>query len=145
MPLLAVVACQSPLSPSELRLLAGAEHRWAARGFSDYSVETSTSCFCPPELTGWTRIEVVGGQVRKATLLETGEVITDMRLNYWSTRTVEALFASIRASGGEIYLADVKVTFDRLLGFPTLVRWIAESDVLDGGRSVMLRNAQQLP
>jgi hypothetical protein len=136
-------ACQSPLSPSEHRLLAAAEQRWAARGFSDYSIESSTSCFCPPEMTGWTRIEVVDGQVRKATLLETGEVVTDIRLNYWSS--VESLFATIRNSSRDDWIADLEVAFDPILGFPTVVGWVPEDGIVDGGATRTLRNAQPLP
>lgn len=141
--LLVLVACDSPLSPSELRRLAVAEQRWASRGFADYSIETSSSCFCPPETIGWVRIEVVAGQVRKATLLGTGEVITDARLAYWNT--VETLFGFIRTASADDYLADLEVAFDPILGFPTLVNWIPEEGILDGGATRMLRSAQPLP
>lgn len=142
--LMGVVACQSLLSPNELRRLAAAEHRWASRGFADYSIETSSSCFCPPEVTGWVRIEVVGGQIRKATLLGTGDVITDTRLDYWDT--VEALFVSIRNASDGGSLAGIGMAFDPMLGFPTLVEYLLEdSDITDGAGSRRLRNAQALP
>jgi len=137
------LACQSPLSPNELRRLAVNEGRWAARGFADYSIETLSSCFCPPDLSGWARIEVIGGQVRRATLLATGEVVTDARLSFWMS--VEALFASIREANREDYLEDIRVSFDPDLGFPTLVEWIPRKGILDAGGSRRLRNAQPLP
>ena len=137
------LACQSPLSSGELRRLDVSERRWAARGFADYSIETRSACFCPPDLTDWTRIEVIGGQIHRATLLATGEVITDARLGYWST--VEELFASIRAANRDDYLEDIRVSFDPALGFPTLVEWIPTQEIPDAGESRSLRNAQPLP
>ena len=137
------LACQSPLSPDELSRLAASERRWEARGFADYSIETLSSCFCPPEVTSWTRIEVIGGQVRRAILLATGEVITDVRLNYWSS--VEALFASIHDANRDDWIEDIRVSYDASLGFPTLVEWIPKQGVLDAGGSRALRNARPLP
>jgi hypothetical protein len=141
--LCAALACRSPLSPDELSRLAANERRWAGRGFADYSIETLSSCFCAPDVTSWTRIEVIGGQVRRATRLATGEVITDARLSYWSS--VEALFASIHDAKRDGFLEDIRVRYDAALGFPTLVEWIPAKGVLDAGGSRILRNAQPLP
>ena len=136
-------SCGSPLSPTELTRLAVSEQRWASRGFADYSIETLASCFCPSELTTWARIEVVNGQVHRATLLATGEVITDSRLAYW--HTVEELFASIRRANDDESLTDIRVSYDATLGFPTSVTWIPEEGILDAGGSQTLRNAHALP
>jgi hypothetical protein len=136
------LACGSPFSPSERTRLAAAELRWASRGFGDYSIETSSSCFCPPELVQWARIEVVGGQVIRATLLGTGEVITDTRLAFWGT--VEATFQSIRNANGDDGLDDVKVAFDGTLGFPTRIEWIPERGLLDAGGLQTMRDARPI-
>lgn len=138
-----VAACHSPLSPREFQLLAVAEQRWASRGFADYSIEARSFCFCPPEVSNWVRIEVVDGEVSKATILDTGEVITDTRLDYWDT--VEAHFAWVRRANEGGSAADFGVAFDPLLGFPTGVTWtLRDPDITDGGGSRMLRNAQPL-
>jgi hypothetical protein len=136
------LACQSPLSPGEREDLREAEARWADRGFTDYSIESRTSCFCAPDVLGWARLEVVDGVIIRVTLLETGEIITDERLSYWET--VEDLFDAIHRSNDQDYLKDVTVQFDPALGFPTHVAWIPDESVQDGGSSRSLRNAQPL-
>lgn len=140
--LVGVLACQSPLSPEEREGLRAAEARWADRGFTDYSIETRSSCFCGTEVLNWVRIEVVDGQVVRATILETGEVITDGRIGYWET--VEELFESIHESNDREYLTEVTVEFDEALGFPTEVQWIYDSSIQDAGGSRSLRNARSL-
>ena len=137
-----LVACQSPLSTDEGRRLLENEQRWARRGFANYSIETRSGCFCPSEIQTWTRIEVVDAKVRRATLLETGEVITDARLSYWST--VEELFAELQRAPRSLFLAEVKVTFDPTLGFPSYVEWIPKAGVTDAGGATSMRNAQPL-
>jgi hypothetical protein len=136
------LACSSPLSFDELAELNDAEDRWESRGFGDYSIETRTSCFCATEVLDWVRIEVVNGQVTRATMLETGEVITDARLQYWTT--VEALFDSLRDANDADYLAELNVAFDPTLGFPTQVEWIAPDNVQDAGAVRSMRNARPL-
>jgi len=136
------LACSSPLSFDELAELNEAEDRWESRGFGDYSIETRTSCFCATEVLEWVRIEVVSGQVARATILATGEVITDARLQYWTT--VEALFDTIREANDADYVEDLRVAFDPTLGFPAQVDWIAPDNVQDAGSSRTLRNALPL-
>ena len=136
------LACSSPLSPDELEDLNEAEERWESRGFGDYSVETRTSCFCGTEVLEWVRIEVVNGHLTRATLLESGEIITDGRLQYWTT--VEALFDSIRDANDDDYLNELNVVFDPTLGFPTYVEWIADDNVQDAGAVRSMRNARPL-
>ena len=74
-----------------LACLREAEARWADRGFTDYSIESRSGCFCPPEVSAWVRIDVMNGEVIRATVLENGEVITDTRL---SSRHGRGLFDS---------------------------------------------------
>jgi len=137
--LVGALACTSPLSLDELEELNEAEDRWAGRGFDDYTIETRTSCFCAPEVLGWVRIEVANGQVTRATILETGEVITDSRVQYW--KTVEEMFDSIRNANDQDYLNELNVSFDPTLGFPTQVDWIPDDNVQDGGSATSMRNA----
>jgi hypothetical protein len=55
------LACDSPLSLIELRVIGQAQSRWEARGFADYQFEIRRSCFCAPEVTQWTRVTVRNG------------------------------------------------------------------------------------
>src|SRR5436309_13665154 len=66
-----LTACESPLSPGELRALADAEARWAGRGSQDYTFEIRRSCFCEPLITQWARGDVLGGQMRRAVAPDT--------------------------------------------------------------------------
>jgi hypothetical protein len=140
---LGLVGCESPLSNSERRLLAEGEAKWAARGYGDYSIEMRRSCFCPPELTAWARVEVVAGTVARATLIDSGEIITDSRRTYWST--VEQLFSSLRETDEEDWLEDIEFTLDPVLGYPTEISWISTPNVQDAGATQSLRNPAPLP
>jgi hypothetical protein len=138
-----LAACESPLSLSELRALARAEARWAARGFENYAIEERQSCFCPPEVLQWSRVEVVSGNVDRVTTLETGvEVPAAQRGQF---RTVEQVFRTIRTGHTQDWVKDVVVEFDPQLGFPTLVSLEPKADILDAGITYYFRNASHLP
>ena len=141
--LLGAAACVSPLSNNEFLALAEGEHRWATRGFTYYSIETKSSCFCPPELNEWARIEVLEGEVLRVTILSTGAVIDDSRVSSWSS--VEDLFDEIHRANRNSGLADVKFTLDPTLGFPTFVRWRYDDNIVDAGGTRSLRNAEAMP
>lgn len=138
-----LLACQSPLSTSERLRLAEGEAKWAARGYSNYSVEMRRSCFCAPEVNGWARVEVVAGAVQRVTLLDTGEIITDTRRTYWDT--VEQLFGSLREIEEGDWLEDIEFTLHPVLGYPTEIRWISSPNVQDAGATQYLRNPAPLP
>jgi len=140
---LGLMACESPLSSSERRLLAEGQAKWAARGYGDYSIEMRRSCFCLPEVTAWARVEVMAGTVARVILIDSGEIITDSRRTYWST--VEQLFSSLRETDEEDWLEDIEFTLDPVLGYPTEIRWIAPDNVLDAGAIQFLRSPAPLP
>jgi len=131
-------ACLSPLSANELKTLLAGQRRWEAR--ADYSVEMMSSCFCPPPSNEWVRVEVVGGQVHRAIILSTGEVIADQRLALWST--IEHLFTVILGANNGDDRVDVSFTLDSRLGYPTWVRWHARDGTFDSGGGKALRNVQ---
>jgi len=139
----ALAGCESPLSPGELRDLAGAEARWAARNFPGYTIEMRQACFCPPEVTQWARVEVVAGQVNRATLLDSGTDVSPEKLVYF--RTVEDVFRFIRQANQDDWLEDVVADYDPTLGFPTHVDFIPKRGILDAGSSFFMRNAAPAP
>ncbi|HEY6926226.1 MAG TPA: DUF6174 domain-containing protein [Steroidobacteraceae bacterium] len=138
-----LAGCESPLSPGELRVLVGAEARWAARNFPDYTIEMRQACFCPPEVTQWARVEVVAGHVNRATLLGSGTDVSPDKLVYF--RTAEDVFTFIRQANQDDALEDVVAEYDPTLGFPTQVDFIPKSGLLDSGSSFYLRNAAAAP
>lgn len=138
------IACSaSPLVPSEVRELDRAEARWAARPFGAYSIEMKTSCFCPPIINEWARVEVVNDSVTRVVLVDSGtEVSATERPSF---RTVEWLFSTIRSAQDAEWVNDVVATYDPLLGFPTYVSFIPKDGILDAGSVHYLRNAAALP
>jgi Family of unknown function (DUF6174) len=136
-------ACESPLSPRELRALSDAEARWARRGFQDYTFETMRSCFCNPLLTQWARVEVRGGVVARVVILETGADVSPQERGYFPT--VEGLFDSIRGSTADESLDDIKLEFDPALGFPTRIIRQAKPNILDGGSATYARSVAPIP
>jgi Family of unknown function (DUF6174) len=138
-----VAACESALSPSELLTLHRAESLWAARSFQDYAIEMREACFCPDVVSQWARVEVVGGQVTRVTVLATGAEVAANERTYF--RTVEQLFSLIRAVSGDDWVEDIGVEFDRELGFPTYVSVVPEPHILDAGGAHYLRNAGPIP
>lgn len=139
--LLVATACNTPLSPNELRQLVEAEARWASRGFADYAIEARESCFCPPALNQWSRVEVVDGLVDRVTVVATGtDVAEEDRTRF---PTVEYLFDVIRRSNDRDY-DELIVEFDPELGFPTRVELHDKPDVTDGGVAYFMRNASAL-
>ena len=135
----ALAACESPLSPAELRALAQAEAQWTARSFQDYVIEVRQACFCPPEVTQWARVEVIAGAVNRVVLLDSGaEVPSDQRGRF---PTVEQIFNYIRSARDDDWLKDVVVEFDREFGFPTYVSFVPKPAILDAGGAYYVRHA----
>jgi uncharacterized protein DUF6174 len=136
-------SCRSPLSAHEVLALKDAEARWAARGFADYAFETSVSCFCDPETSGWARVEVSAGVVTRVVMLADGHEVDAAQRTYFPT--VQRLFDSIRHATDNGSVRDVSVQYDPEFGYPTLIRIAPEPDVLDGGSVRYARNAAPLP
>jgi hypothetical protein len=112
--------------------LAQAQQRWMSRGFTNYTFDTRHGCFCTPQ-TGPVRITVRNGIVVSATFLETGLPVEAADFVYWYT--IEQLFDRIPSSADQEGVADITVTYDEVLGYPSLIRVIPEKDVIDGGES----------
>lgn len=130
---LGIIGCSSPLDSNEQLAWAQARDRWTARGLADYTFETRHDCFCPPEITGPVRITVHQGTISSVTILESGLLLASSDLVHWYT--IEQLFDRIRATAVQDGIADVAVSYDPTLGYPTSVRVIPDKDVLDGGES----------
>jgi hypothetical protein len=63
----------------------------------------------------------------------------------WSVGWVEATFETIRKANASDGLDDVRVAFDPVLGFPTLIEWIPDRGLLDAGGSLSMRDPRPLP
>lgn len=141
--LAALLACATPLAPAELRDLARAEARWAARSFTDYSFETRSACFCPPPATEWARVEVRTGIVTRVVMVETGADVPPEQLAWFPT--VEDVFETIHNARQVSGVKDVEVAYDSHLGYPTMVNFIPDENIADVGLTRFARNAAPLP
>lgn len=140
----AMLGCgTSPLSPAESNQLIAAEARWAARGFTDYSVEVRIVCGqCAPYLRERIRVDVIDGAFHRAVLVATGEDISD---RYEGDGTpVESQFARIRRANGDLDLGDLVVTFDERFGYPAYVASRHDPSVQDADEAVYLSKLQPL-
>ena len=143
-----LTACDSSgiAPPGDVRRLNEAKLLWQSRSFTNYTYEIRTSCFCPPEVNQWTRVEVRGGAVVDADAVDPDPNFPITTLSYW--QPIDTLFADIEralASGGVISVyARVNVTYDSQLGFPTSIEYVAKPNIADAGASISVRNVVPL-
>ena len=138
----ALIGCGSPVSPRELVLLSAAEAKWAAKGFTDYSVDIIHSCGeCSAQARQLARVEVVGGAVVRVVILATGEVVAG---DEHESGPVEELFAWIRQANKSPGLKRLDVSFDDHYGYPTYVASFYGSEVQDGGGATYLSHLMPL-
>ena len=141
---LALLGCSedSPLAPQDVDRLTAAEEKWAARGYTDYTIEVVHNCSCPPSLRDRARIEVVGGSIRRVFLLGTLATVSDERRRWW--RTVEELFQDIRNANDQPWLEHVTFSLDPINGFPTFVHWAAKASSQELEDIIIISNPQPL-
>lgn len=145
---LVLAACEfsSIVDASDLRVAAAAEARWKARPFADYSYEVRVLCFCPPQITEWTRVTVQGGVVTSAEAIDPDPNAPIDDLRYWVP--IDSLFADLRLTMTDralrTYLEAIVVEYDPELGYPTSIEYRAKSNVIDGGSQFLLRNVLPL-
>lgn len=142
-------SCNSPtglLSGGELAQLDAAEARWRELGFNDYTFEVRSFCFCPIEVSRWTRVYVRGGVVRRAERVDVEPPVEVTIRGYW--HPIDSAFVHLRESlknaGDQVY-ADIKVEFDQTLGFPILVEYVSKPNIADAGSTTQQRNVKPLP
>jgi hypothetical protein len=135
-----------PLSYEETVLTLQAEARWKARPFPDYSYETRTLCFCPPEIARWTRVFVRGGAVVAVEAVEPDPNAPVGLIAYFDP--IDTLFATLKRSIGSaearLAYADITVEFDPVLGYPTTIHYQSKPEIADGGATYMVRNVRSL-
>lgn len=146
--LILLASCSSPtglLSNSEMKQLNDAESRWKRRGFADYTYETRTLCFCPPEINQWTRVHVRAGVVTRAERLEANPPVDATTLTYW--QPIDSAFSRLREAAknaGSAFFSDIKVEFDPVLGFPSRVEFVERPTVADAASTTERRNVRAL-
>lgn len=134
------------VDPGDFRELAAAEARWRARSFGDYSYEIRVLCFCPPEITQWTRVTVRSGAVTSAAAVDPNPNYPITNIQYWEP--IDSLFVDLRRTmtdrASQTYLDEIVVEYDPHLGYPTFIEYRAKKNVMDGGSQFLLRNVTPL-
>jgi hypothetical protein len=143
-----LTACDSSgiAGPGDIRRLAEAKQLWLARSFTDYTYEIRTSCFCPPEVSQWARVEVRSGAVVDVNAVDPDPNFPITTLSYW--QPIDTLFADIERAiadnGFTSVYARVDVTYDAQLGFPTSIDYVSKPNIADAGASISVRNVVPL-
>ena len=143
-----LTACDSSgiAGPGDVRRLAEAKALWLSRSFTDYTYEIRTSCFCPPEVNQWSRVEVRSGVVVDVDAVDPTPNFPITTLSYW--QPIDTLFADIERAisndGFNSVYAKVDVTYDAQYGFPTSIDYISKPNIADAGASISVRNVVPL-
>jgi uncharacterized protein DUF6174 len=126
-----------------MQRFAAAQAKWEARPFADYSFETRTSCFCPPEINRWTRVSVRSGVVVSAEAVDP-DPNYPITGSYW--QPIDAVFADLhgRMTEQDSYLAEIAVEYDSQLGYPRSIHYRAKPNIADGGAVIEIRNVVPL-
>lgn len=144
----ALAACDSSgiVGPKDFLRLAQAQARWNARPFADYSFEIRTFCFCPPEMSQWTRVSVRNGVVVDADAVEPDPNFPITTLAWW--QPIDSLFSDLHrvmsTSPFESPYAEIVVEYDQELGYPTLIQYIEKPTVADAAATITVRNVLPL-
>ena len=130
------------IGPGDMRRLAQAKARWESRPFTDYSYEIRTSCFCPPEINQWARVEVRNGVVVDVDAVVPDPNFPISTISYW--QPIDSLFSNIhRAMTTSTFssaYSSVDVSYDSRLGYPTSIEYVSKPTVMDAGALISVRN-----
>ena len=142
---LVVGACsQSPVGTHEALEIARAEQRWTDHRPASYTYEVRVSCFCPPQLGGWTEVSVVGDAVVSVKSLTPAlGHLEPLQLSAWPT--VPRLFEVVKAARRGGHIKDVTASYDSQFGYPTSINITCTPDLLDCGSHYEARNFKAVP
>jgi len=145
--LVPLLACDSSglTGPRALRRLNQAEALWQSHALSDYDYEIRASCFCPPQLTQWVRVQVRNNAVVFVEPLTVGQQVPILTYDWWDT--IDEIFARLRTSleglSSQGVYASIDVTYDDALGYPREIAYRAKPNVADADASYSIRNLQE--
>lgn len=124
------------------RELDSARSRWSAAGLSDYRYVVRQLCFCG---FGGMRIdvEVRGGAVVGATMVDSGEVI-DIEQQPWAAPSVDDLFERIQGILDEDP-HEFSASYDPTLGYPVMVSADPIENAIDEEWGVEASGVEALP
>lgn len=134
-PVGSVLVSRSSSGAATADALRERQGQWQALGVRDYDVVVTLGCFCPPERTQPTRVEVRDGRVVRATTVATGAAQPAD-----AYPTIDALFerALEAAAAGE----QLEAAHDERFGWPT--RLMIGSLAADAGTLYELRDVRRI-
>jgi hypothetical protein len=141
------VACDSDIvGPGDKQRFVQAQAKWNARGFTDYSYEIRTFCFCPPEIIQWTRVEVRNGVVVDAEHVDPDPNFPITTLSMWVP--IDSLFTRLQRamseSGSQSPYEAILAEYDPTLGYPVTIEYREKPTVADAAATVHVRNVVAL-
>ncbi len=126
-------------SIDDLEVWQEAADRWRAMHPTDYSFTITHHCECPAERTGPFQVTVLDGRFAEAVRMVDGVSVDAAEM---PAATVDAAFELIR-----VWIdlgTDVDVTYDEVLGYPTLVLIDPEAVAVDGGLAFSIIGVEPL-
>lgn len=132
--LLAIACSDLGLDIRSLTELERAAARWERNGPDSYDYAIQWICFCLDEHTRPVRVRVVAGEVVERTWVETGDPVSEPQAQAFTP--VEGLFELLREAYRDE--AQVEVTYDSDLGYPTLISIDYDEMLADDEISVVL-------
>jgi hypothetical protein len=135
---LVAAACSDTTGVTENSLIS---HRalWEAAGLSSYQYEYRKQCECPPEALRPVLIEVRAGSVTQVRFLD--NLLTAESLLAQGYPTIDDLFDYIDEVS-QTNVASLVVTYDSMLGYPTLISVDFRRDTADDEFTVRTSNLE---
>jgi hypothetical protein len=138
-----LAACDgSLLSPAEERALVEAQAAWDAAGYRSYVFEYRRVCFC--ESAEWMRITVTDDVVSDVVYADSADVAHPAPEQWPTVDELLARLQTLRSEGGDL-VAELDVTFDPLLGYPTFYSIEMTRNVADGDSTHWIRSLAPTP
>jgi hypothetical protein len=128
-PALLLVLCLLPacslFGDNDLSDFREQRRQWERQNVINYTYQLNVACFCP--YAGPISVEVRADTVYTATVIETGEAITN--LDNFSVKTIDGLFEVLEQALKEADKVDVD--YDAQYGFPSLISIDYYKDAVD--------------
>jgi heat shock protein HslJ len=125
-------------APSELSSFQQAKTKWDSNAVTFYSIQSSRSCECLPEMSAQMELGISDNLVLSAIDINSNEIISKETRD--QLITIDDLFALIEKA-----IADgisIEVTYNEEFGYPETAKIDLEQIAVDGGLSISLSNLQ---
>lgn len=121
------------------------QHRdqWASNKPSHYQFDASVMCFCAEPVRKPVRFEVNNGEVVSMRYADGGEIPADLKDLFAKHDTIDKLFGILQSAAAR-NAAEIKVTYDDALGYPTEIAIDMDRQMADEEISYLIANVKAL-